>query len=124
MRLGGLALLALVACGRPDAKPSVVNFDPGPTPPGLARGDTLFTRNCQACHGANALGTDRGPPLVHIIYEPSHHSDEAFRRAVAQGAMAHHWSFGSMPPVPNVPAADVEEIIHYVRWLQQQAGIR
>ena len=69
------------------------------------------------------MGTELGPPLVHIIYEPNHHSDEAFRRAVSLGAVAHHWNFGSMPAQPGVTPDEVETIIRYVRWLQGKAGI-
>ena len=64
-----------------------------------------------------------GPPLVHIVYEPNHHADIAFQRAVALGVAAHHWRFGNMPPVPGVDEAAVERITAYVRWLQRKAGI-
>jgi len=86
-------------------------------------GKTLFDANCAACHGPNATGTDQGPPLVHIIYEPSHHGDASFYRAVALGARAHHWRFGNMPAVEGVTEADVAQIIGYVRALQRANGI-
>lgn len=38
-------------------------------------GRDLFDANCAACHGENATGSDKGPPLIHRIYEPSHHGD-------------------------------------------------
>ena len=118
----GLFLLAQTGCG--DRKPETPRaFNPGPVPPELAAGEAAFDRTCAACHGARAMGTDQGPPLVHIIYEPNHHSDEAFRRAVALGAVAHHWSFGSMPALPGVGSDEVEAIIRYIRWLQTRAGI-
>ncbi|NRF11385.1 MULTISPECIES: c-type cytochrome [Agrobacterium] len=43
------------------------------------RGAVTFDTTCAACHGINAAGTDVGPPLIHRIYEPSHHSDYAFQ---------------------------------------------
>ena len=47
-------------------------------------GQLAFEAKCAACHGLNAAGQDGvAPPLVHIIYEPSHHGDEAFQRAAA-----------------------------------------
>ena len=59
-----------------------------------------FEAKCAVCHGVNAAGQDGvAPPLVHIIYEPSHHGDESFQRAVAMGVRGHHWPFGDMPPV-------------------------
>lgn len=89
-----------------------------------AAGENLFNKNCATCHGANATGLDgAGPPLVHIIYEPNHHSDAAFHLAVQRGVRAHHWSFGDMPPVEGVGQEDVEKIVAYVRTLQRANGI-
>lgn len=87
-------------------------------------GAALFQRNCAECHGPAASGTDKGPPLVHQIYEPGHHSDDAFYRAVRLGARAHHWPFGDMPPVEGVSDEQVAAIVAYVRGLQRAAGIR
>jgi mono/diheme cytochrome c family protein len=123
--LGGAAVSAvstlLAGCeGRPAVRS---DFDPGPVPAELAEGERLFNDNCARCHGALAAGTDAGPPLVHTVYEPNHHADIAFQRAVAFGVPAHHWRFGNMPPVPGVDEAAVERITAYVRWLQRKAGI-
>jgi cytochrome c5 len=88
------------------------------------QGRAVFEANCAACHGQNAAGVEgKGPPLVHIIYEPNHHGDQAFRLAAVQGVRSHHWRFGDMPPVPGVVPADVERIIAYVRELQRANGI-
>ena len=62
--------------------------------------------------------------LVHEIYEPSHHSDAAFRLAITRGVRAHHWSFGNMLPVPGLDSAAIAGVTAYVRWLQQKAGIQ
>lgn len=86
-------------------------------------GETVFNDNCSACHGKHAAGTDQGPPLIHIIYEPSHHGDPSFYRAVAQGVRRHHWRFGDMPPIEGVSEADVGKIIAYVRETQRANGI-
>ncbi len=93
------------------------------TPAEYAEGERLFDANCARCHGPRGTGTDQGPPLVHIIYEPHHHSDAAFQMAARNGVRAHHWSFGDMPPVPGVTPEQVTEIVAYVRWLQREAGI-
>ena len=86
-------------------------------------GERAFNAVCAACHGKDAAGTDVGPPLVHRIYEPSHHGDYAFEMAVANGVRAHHWKFGNMPPQPGLTKADVATIISYVRELQRANGI-
>jgi len=88
------------------------------------QGEELFKANCAVCHGKNAGGAQNGPPLVHIIYEPNHHSDLSFQRAVKRGVRAHHWPFGNMPPVPSVTETEVERIVAYVRELQRANGIR
>ena len=83
-----------------------------------------FDANCAACHGMNAAGQDGvAPPLVHIIYEPNHHGDQSFYRAVKQGVPAHHWQFGDMEPVEGVSDAQISQIIAYVRALQRANGI-
>ncbi len=89
-----------------------------------AEGGKLFEANCVACHGRNAAGSEQGPPLVHKIYEPGHHADMSFFRAVGRGVKAHHWPFGDMPPVPGLAGDDVRKIVTYVRELQAANGIR
>jgi mono/diheme cytochrome c family protein len=89
----------------------------------LQTGEAKFNANCSACHGLRGVGTDHGPPLVHKIYLPNHHPDAAFRSAAANGVRAHHWNFGNMPKIETTTPDDVEVIIAYIRWLQQQAGI-
>jgi cytochrome c len=87
-------------------------------------GQLAFDAKCAACHGTNAVGQDGvAPPLVHKIYEPSHHGDESFQRAAAMGVRAHHWPFGDMPPVEGVTRGDVTMIIAYIRELQRANGI-
>jgi mono/diheme cytochrome c family protein len=86
-------------------------------------GAALFESRCAECHGREATGTDRGPPLVHRTYEPGHHGDEAFYRAVREGVRGHHWPFGDMPPVAGVPDEEIARIVAYVRALQKANGI-
>ena len=87
-------------------------------------GKAAFDAKCSGCHGVNAVGLeDVAPPLVHKIYEPSHHGDESFQRAVAFGVRQHHWPFGNMPPVEGLTSGDVAMIIAYVRELQRANGI-
>ena len=84
-----------------------------------------YEANCAVCHGKNAAGqSGLGPPLVHAIYEPNHHGDESFQRAVALGTPAHHWGFGNMPPVEGLSRSDVDKIVAYVRELQRANGIQ
>ena len=86
-------------------------------------GEAAFNRTCSVCHGANAEGTQAGPPLVHRVYYPGHHPDVSFRNAVKNGVISHHWEFGHMPAQPGVSDEDIEKIICYVRELQIAGGI-
>jgi len=87
-------------------------------------GERAFNAACAECHGDNAAGRQgMGPPLVHKIYEPSHHGDMSFHLAVQNGVRAHHWSFGNMPPQSGLTKSDVSAIVTYVRELQQDNGI-
>ncbi len=87
-------------------------------------GKLAFGVKCASCHGTNAAGQDGiAPPLVHIIYEPGHHGDAAFQRAVEMGVRAHHWPFGNMPAVEGITRGDVKMITSYVRELQRANGI-
>ncbi len=92
-------------------------------PAAMAGGAAIFERNCAKCHGQKAKGTDKGPPLVHKIYEPGHHADVAFYLAVRRGVPAHHWPFGDMPPIEGIGDEEIAQIVDHVRGLQRAAGI-
>ena len=87
-------------------------------------GKRVFEAKCASCHGTNAAGQNGvAPPLVHKIYEPSHHGDAAFVLAAKNGVRAHHWRFGNMPPVEGVTDGDVRMVTKYIRELQRANGI-
>jgi mono/diheme cytochrome c family protein len=87
-------------------------------------GKLAFDAVCAACHGVNGSGKDGfGPPLIHKIYEPSHHGDMSFFMAVQNGVRAHHWRFGDMPAQDGLTRGDVSNIIAYVREVQRANGI-
>ncbi len=87
-------------------------------------GASAYDAVCAACHGLNAQGQDGvAPPLVHKIYEPSHHGDMAFVLAAQNGVRAHHWKFGNMPAVEGVTRSDILAIVAYIRALQRANGI-
>jgi cytochrome c len=92
--------------------------------PNAKVGKLAYKIKCANCHGINAEGQDGiAPPLVHKIYEPSHHGDESFQRAVSMGVQSHHWRFGNMPSIEDLTRGDVKMIIAYIRELQRANGI-
>jgi mono/diheme cytochrome c family protein len=86
-------------------------------------GKTAFDADCAQCHGVNGAGTDKGPPFVHPVYNPGHHSDEAFFLAPKIGVRSHHWNFGDMPSQPQVSPQQLKDIIAYIRAVQEANGI-
>ena len=98
---------------------------PQPSPglmPNPGQGKGLYTQHCAACHGTDLKGSDKGPPMLHKVYEPSHHADIAFQLAVANGVRAHHWQFGDMAPVPGLDDDEIDVIIAYIRDQQEMHG--
>jgi len=89
----------------------------------LARGQMLYDEYCSSCHGAQLNGSDKGPPLIHAFYKPSHHGDEAFYRAALQGTRQHHWNFGDMPPVAGMTPGKMDSLLPYIRYYQQQKNL-
>lgn len=90
-----------------------------PVPFKYGLGLEKYEKLCATCHGKWAEGTQQGPTLIHPFYVPSHHSDEAFYRAILRGVKMHHWKFGDMAPVPGAIMDDAVKITEFVRWLQQ-----
>ena len=144
--VGGVLVVGLGVVGWQAFQPEVVTQDHSMVPPdtsdiasggALAEvvlpaelstdaqiGKRIFEVSCAACHGQNAAGQNGvAPPLVHITYEPNHHSDAAFIIAAQNGVRAHHWDFGNMPPIEGVTQADVQFIARYIRELQRANGI-
>jgi cytochrome c len=87
------------------------------------KGKIAFDKNCAACHGKNGAGTDKGPPLIHRVYHPGHHGDEAFSLATKKGVRQHHWRFGDMPAQPQVADEQLASIVRFVREVQAANGI-
>ena len=93
--------------------------------PLAANGKILYDAGCSVCHGVNAAGTDKGPPLIHNLYRPGHHGDGAFAQAANNGVTAHHWRFGNMPPIRGgVTQAEIRQIVKYIREMQEANGVR
>ncbi|MFT5657468.1 MAG: cytochrome c2 [Gammaproteobacteria bacterium] len=89
----------------------------------FGQGQALYEQRCSSCHGLSLSGTEKGPPLIHAYYKPSHHGDGAFYNAALKGARAHHWDFGDMPPVEGITKKELGNIIPFIRYYQKQKGL-
>jgi quinoprotein glucose dehydrogenase len=82
-----------------------------PVPPGQA----LYQQHCQACHGADRLGTETGVPLVHAVADPANNiaagaprfDATAIRTVIAAGT-------GRMPAFPHLASGDVDAIVTFL----------
>ena len=90
-----------------------------PAPPGQA----VYQQNCQACHGADRLGTDKGVPLVHATADPANNivagaprfDAAAIRTVLATGK-------GRMPAFPHLSAADVDTLVGLLTRRRRRPG--
>lgn len=120
--IGGIGVMISNAVSTPDQDAVAELIIPNLSP-AAETGKQVFDNNCAACHGANASGTDMGPPLAHTIYNPGHHSDAAFFIAAKNGVRRHHWNFGDMPPQSQVSEDELTSLVSYIRELQVANGI-
>ncbi|GGB92540.1 hypothetical protein GCM10011352_18240 [Marinobacterium zhoushanense] len=88
-----------------------------------ATGQRAFNETCAKCHGDNGAGTMKGPPLVHKIYNPGHHSDQAIYNAMRNGVREHHWPYGDMPKQTSVGFMESTAIVKFIREMQEANGI-
>jgi cytochrome c len=116
-------LLMQVSFTFADHEKGHVDVEIGVLTPRAAAGQLKFNENCAACHGFNGQGTKIGPPLIHDIYNPGHHNNAAFTRAVLKGVQQHHWRYGNMPPQPQIGFSDMANIMAFVREVQEHNGI-
>lgn len=121
---GGVCVALLLAMGVVQAQGMRIPQPSRGLMPNPAAGKTLYDAKCAQCHGLDLRGTKTGPPLLHPVYVPSHHSDVAFQLAVKNGSRRHHWNFGDMAPVPGLTPDDVAHITAYVRAEQRKVGIQ
>jgi mono/diheme cytochrome c family protein len=122
------SLLTLILTATPgltnDQRPMTEVQLPPALAPIEALGAMIFAANCAQCHGTNGAGNlGSGPPLIHKVYEPGHHGDPSFERAVQDGVTSHHWPFGDMPPQPHDTPAMTKAIIAYIRRVQKENDI-
>jgi mono/diheme cytochrome c family protein len=119
-----LTTLFLVSHTYADHKKSHVDVEVGHLSSTASKGQVVFNTNCASCHGIDAAGGIGGPPLIHNIYNPGHHSNASFIRAVRNGVKQHHWQFGDMPPQKHVAFGDMVFLMKFIREIQQQNGIK
>ena len=100
---------------------SVTTCAPQPTkevPPEFKKGQEYFHRVCSNCHGSDAMGGNtKAPSLIDTDYLEKEFSNDELRESVLNGT-------DKMPPQKNKVSADeITEIIKYLRYSQEAAGL-
>ena len=129
--VGSLSFLLLVLAGIPwpglkHARPlaRTLAFETGADDHAVPE---LYRRRCAACHGA----TGRGDGVAAAAMQPRPRdfadarwqrevSDRQLERVIAEGGAAHALS-ASMPPHPDLRAAQLTELVRFVRAAQGRA---
>lgn len=65
----------------------------------------------------------KGPPLIHQIYNPGHHSDQSIYNAMRNGVRQHHWPYGDMPKQEGIGFYEASAIVKFIREVQDANGI-
>lgn len=117
------ALLGVTLSANSDDREGHVDVSVGKLSSRAAFGQEVFNGTCAECHGDNGSGTRKGPPLIHDIYNPGHHSNQSIVVAIKNGVRAHHWPYGNMPAQEKVGFTETMAVIEFIREVQQQNGI-
>ncbi|MZH41730.1 MAG: cytochrome c [Nitrospinae bacterium] len=99
----------------------IYSCTPKPTlevPEPYKKGQQYFHRVCSNCHGSDAMGKHtQAPRLIDEEYLAGNFSDEEIRETVLNGT-------DKMPSQKkNVTAEEISEIIKYLRYSQNAAGL-
>jgi mono/diheme cytochrome c family protein len=76
-------------------------------------GSKLFARECSACHGTNAEGSEKAPPLRSVAM---HQASAGALFWILKNGSLHH----GMPSFAHLPEPERWQIITYLRSLNQK----
>jgi len=112
-----LALLSLILVGAPlwaqeKPAPAQPTRPPGVTDSTIAQGKELFhgSARCNACHGDNARGTDRGPSLTGAVWLRGDGSYDSIVKQVLHGVPASASMSGEAMPIRGWEPMNDEEV--------------
>jgi mono/diheme cytochrome c family protein len=84
-----------------------------------AAGKEVYTKRCVACHGPNGEGNDKLAQVMNAVIPPLASkdvqalSDDDLKKGIVEGK-------GKMKPVKELSAADVANVISFVRSLAKK----
>lgn len=122
--MAALALLSaagtgVAACG--ESNPNKEGTAAGE--PDLTAGEQTYRDFCGSCHGRDLEGSSNGPSHLDAVYAPDSTTDEDFRTAITEGAPEANYDFGAMPAIGSLEDQEVEDVIAYIREVQDERGL-
>ncbi|MBI4474266.1 MAG: cytochrome c [Acidobacteria bacterium] len=84
-----------------------------------AAGKAAYTKKCQTCHGADGQGNAGMAKALKVEIRPLSH-DEVQKKTDADIKKITMEGMGKMKPVKDVPAADLDNIVFYIRSLKKK----
>lgn len=90
----------------------------------MAQGRSAFERECAACHGPLAAGTESGPNLISVRYGRSEMADDLIYHAVLNGVPRRSAEHPGMPALPHLNQRELDSILSFLREVQRAGGIR
>lgn len=121
--IGGLEAQTLGSSGNGDARK--LRNPVQPTPQSIAVGRDLYSRNCRACHGADAKGNG---PMKPRNTQPSNLTDSDWDRGGTDGEVYAVLRDGAGPNSPmrgyksRMTDQDLWHIVNYIRSLSQKSA--
>jgi mono/diheme cytochrome c family protein len=87
-------------------------------PEAYKKGQKVFHKICSNCHGSDGMGKHtKAPKLIDEEYLAANFTDDDIRETILNGT-------DKMPPQKkNVSAEEITEIIKYLRYSQEAAGL-
>lgn len=117
MRIATILFLALLTPGALSAQHGVAGLkNPYARPGDVAIGADLYRGRCAVCHGASAIGGDRGPELASGRYKRAV-SDEDLFNVITNGVP------GTDMPAFAISGEDVWRMVAYLRSLAAEAAV-
>jgi mono/diheme cytochrome c family protein len=114
------AFCALAGCGGDsDSDSASVSGDGGID---LEAGERTYMDFCGSCHGRDFEGSAAGPSQLDAVFAAEATTDEDYRNAITRGAPQENYDFTAMPPIGSLDDAEVENVIAFIRSVQDERG--
>ena len=88
----------------------------------LVAGEQTYMDFCGSCHGRDFEGSAAGPSQLDPVFAADVTTDEDFRRAITEGAPKENYDFTAMPAIGSLDDTEIENVIAYVRSVQEERG--